>query len=276
MIPRVWTVFVAFVLIGIAIQAAVMSTGLTCAWWMTGETQLLSLFHQAAAFERTHAGFVICRLPAHLVLLLATLLLGWRSPAGLYDCLGLQRCRWSTGQWIVATGAGLGPLLISLCCAAGFVPILESVPKNGDLRWGTAGAYLVYMTIVPAFVEELFFRGYMQPRLMQRWPALPSVLITAVLFTVAHGITPVILVTVFPVALWLGVLAWRTGSIWPGCVGHAWLNFLWCGWPVLNQMAGTSPVLSVPFGAYVVVLAGLCCCLTWAWLREAPKISVAR
>lgn len=272
--PRVWTVFAAFVLIGIAIQAAVMSTGLICAWWQTGETQILTLFNRAAAFEQTHAGFVICRLPAHLVLLAGTLLLAWRSPQRLCDRLGMTRCRWSVGQWIVTTGAALVPLLASLCFAAGFVPVLEPIPFTQDIHWGPASAYLFYMTIAPPFVEELFFRGYMQRRLMQRWPAVPSLLITAVLFTIAHGITPAILVTVFPVALWLGMLAWKTGSIWPGCVCHAWLNFLWCGWPVLNQLAETSPVLSIPFGAYVIVLAGLCFLLTLSWLHETRSAVV--
>lgn len=38
---------------------------------------------------------------------------------------------------------------------------------------------------------------------------------------------PHAVVFAFPVGIWLGVLAWRTGSVWPSIVCHAFLNGIW-------------------------------------------------
>lgn len=266
--PRVWTVFTAYVVLGVATQSAVGVTGLTCAWWQTGQCQVLSLYNAAATFEGTPQGFVICRLPAHLVLLAATLWLGRRSRTPFSERLGLLRCPWSFGQMLVSLGAALGPLLIALGMSIWIVPGGSSARFFGQFTGSTTAVYLSYLVFFPACSEELFFRGYLQRRLLKRWSPWTAILVTAVLFTIAHGITPDILLTVFPVAVWLGILSWRTNSLWPSCLCHAWMNFLWTGWPLLHRLCGVSDTLSVPVATYITLTAALCALFTLRWLRD--------
>ena len=57
---------------------------------------------------------------------------------------------------------------------------------------------------------------------------------TAMLFSIIHGNLPQICVTFF-MGIWLGVLAWRTGSVWPGMVCHACWNGAWQLWAIGNR-----------------------------------------
>ncbi len=266
--PRIWTVFTAYVALGIATQVAVATTGLTYAWWQSGQSRLLPLFNTAAALEQTPQGFIICRLPAHLVLLAATLWLGRLSKTPLCERLGLFRCPWSFGQMFVCLGASLGPLLVVICISVWIVPSGSSAMFYDQFTPSTAAVYLGYLISFPAFVEELFFRGYLQRRLLERWSPWVAILVTAILFTLAHGLTPVILLTVFPVALWLGILSWRSNSLWPGCLSHAGMNLIWCGWPLIHRLCDAPDKLSVPVAAYLTIVAALCSLLMFSWLRE--------
>lgn len=79
-------------------------------------------------------------------------------------------------------------------------------------------------------IEELLFRGVLLSALLQRWRAVPSVLITSALFALVHlsGLqfhwyaVP----QLFLLALLLGWLRLRSGSIWPAVVAHGTNNLL--------------------------------------------------
>jgi membrane protease YdiL (CAAX protease family) len=86
--------------------------------------------------------------------------------------------------------------------------------------------FILFIAVAPGFCEELLFRGYMQRRLLERWPAWLALLVVSVLFGVMHG-TPVAIAAAYPIGVWLGVLAWRTGSVWPGVACHAFVNGSW-------------------------------------------------
>jgi uncharacterized protein len=273
--PRVWTVFVAYLFLGILTQMAVTTTGLTCAWWQTGEQHWLVLLNVAAVFEQTPHGFVICRLPAHVVLLLVTMFLGRISPTPIVDRLGMRSHRWSAGQVVTVLGASFLPLLFSITLSAWIVPVDSSVSFYEQFDVESAIIYLGYMTVLPGFVEELFFRGYVQRRLLQRWSPNWSIIITAGLFTAAHGVTPAILLTVFPVALWLGVLAWKTDSIWPGCFCHAMFNAIWCGWPLLEHLTPWPTSLTLPVAGVTAAMSSRFLVIAWPWLSEPHRSSAA-
>jgi membrane protease YdiL (CAAX protease family) len=90
--------------------------------------------------------------------------------------------------------------------------------------------------------EEIGFRGYMQRPIEQRHGAIVAIIVSSVLFTLLHltkgwallGIVPI----VFCAGLILGSLAWASGSLWFGILGH-WIMdvglflFWW------TQVAGT-------------------------------------
>ncbi|ALA57471.1 CPBP family intramembrane glutamic endopeptidase [Nitrospira moscoviensis] len=100
-----------------------------------------------------------------------------------------------------------------------------------DLVWGPpsvlAFSLLEYVVLAPIF-EELAFRGLLYAILRRRLGFLPSALLSAGIFALAHGYGLIGFVSV----LWSGLLwAWlyeRTGSLIPGMIAHATNNLLVC------------------------------------------------
>ncbi|RME28451.1 MAG: CPBP family intramembrane metalloprotease, partial [Deltaproteobacteria bacterium] len=78
---------------------------------------------------------------------------------------------------------------------------------------------LFVVSVVPAFAEELLFRGAVLGLLRKRLPAWAAVLLQAVAFALLHGIAARLPYTLLLGGLF-GVLVVRTGSLWPGIVAH--------------------------------------------------------
>ena len=68
--------------------------------------------------------------------------------------------------------------------------------------------------------EEVFFRSFIFIGLLKRMPLWPSVLLSAVIFGLAHADLGS-LAPLFIIGLALAWARWRTDSIWPGIVIHA-------------------------------------------------------
>ena len=115
------------------------------------------------------------------------------------------------------------------------------------------GPFLVVMValvgIMPGICEELFFRGYVQTRLLVRFPPLVAIGTTSLLFSIAH-LDPIHAVAVFPLGLWLGVITWRSQSIWPAVLGHTINN---SAAVLLTQLVG-DPKSATPSAAAAVTL----------------------
>ena len=84
----------------------------------------------------------------------------------------------------------------------------------------------VSVAVGAPIVEELFFRGLLQPSI-QRWTGgIGGVLITAALFGLLHvGDNPI--EAAFPLAVFgaiVGLMAWRTGRLGPGIIAHMTFN----------------------------------------------------
>jgi membrane protease YdiL (CAAX protease family) len=92
------------------------------------------------------------------------------------------------------------------------------------MRTHAQGGFVVVLSLlvigVPGIVEELLFRGYLQSRLLRRWPPVAAIALSTLLFAAAH-MDPLHVVGVMPLGIWLGVVAWRTGSVWPAVLCHA-------------------------------------------------------
>lgn len=96
---------------------------------------------------------------------------------------------------------------------------VESLLNAGPLSL----AVLVFAAaaLAPVF-EELVFRGFVQGGLEKSWGSAAGIAVTAVLFTVVHGGSGAL--QVFPVAVALGLLYYRTRSL-PACIAfHAAVN----------------------------------------------------
>ena len=81
----------------------------------------------------------------------------------------------------------------------------------------------VVIALLPAFVEELAFRGLLQGRITALSGRNSGILTTAALFALAHGVS---LGTPFHITagVLLGYLRDRTGSLYPGMVAHGVYN----------------------------------------------------
>jgi len=90
-------------------------------------------------------------------------------------------------------------------------------------------ALLLAIAIVPAFCEELLFRGFVQSGLV-RQAARPwtGVVATAVVFGLFH-LDPWRFLLVVPLGIFLGWLRETSGSLWPAILAHALNNSLTIG-----------------------------------------------
>lgn len=121
-------------------------------------------------------------------------------------------------------------------------------------------AILLFITAFLAPIgEEAFFRGYMQPRLVDRWGPIVGILLTSLLFGLIH-FESFHMAYAFFVGLVLGVLAHRAQSLWPAVCGHVALN-------TLASMPGSTTSLLPSVAASLVLSLGLFLVTLWVFLR---------
>jgi membrane protease YdiL (CAAX protease family) len=94
-----------------------------------------------------------------------------------------------------------------------------------QMHGGEMLLFAVGITVGPALGEELMFRGYIQPRLIARYGATAGIAIASALFGLLHmdalqsplaGI----------LGLYIGLVAYHMGSLWPAILTHAFNNLL--------------------------------------------------
>jgi len=89
---------------------------------------------------------------------------------------------------------------------------------------------IIFLAIfIAPVIEEIFFRGFMQPALVKTLGAFPGIVITALIFGVSHSQYldySVALVAVTTIGLVLGITKYYTGSIVPGIFAHLFNNML--------------------------------------------------
>ena len=260
--PRIWTVFVTLVAALAAVLALQAAVGVAVAVWMVGRGVSVARLEAELIPLLTKPWTVIALGSASQAVFLATAFLAARlsrEPTGRR--LGLVRpalrpfgyAALAFGSWLpLAVGVGLA------------YSLPESVPKDPSAKmlyeqmtWTWALPFLLFISVAPGVCEEVFFRGYFQRRLQRRWSPWAAIGVTSLLFALFHMV-PHTVVAVFPLGVWLGWIAWRTGSIWPGVVCHAFVNGSWnvrslgiqlAGWPeeppaVLSISAGLIALVS--------------------------------
>lgn len=143
--------------------------------------------------------------------------------------VGLRSTTW---RWLLA-GAGVGVLarVLAFGLVLGYMAVTGDESNPQDYLTGTAAAggvqlvgLLLLGAVLTPIAEELFFRGVLFGGL-RRYGVVVAVIVSAVLFGLAHGFN-----VVLPVAIMLGVLNAllyeRSGSIWPSVVAHGVHNAL--------------------------------------------------
>ncbi len=132
---------------------------------------------------------------------------------------------------------GFSSFLIGLVFAVhAIVPLGEGLPAWDEVRDASLDtAFFVNMLatsiIIPPLMEEIMARGYMRVRLVESNGAIGGVVLTGLVFALAHGkfISTDPLLIAFMAILIISSIAWAyvaqlTGSVIPSMVAHAMTN----------------------------------------------------
>ena len=184
----------------------------------------------------------------------------------LRSTFSLHRPDWRSivGAVLIGVSAGIGVAGLAIRVLPpeeSVVRALEKLLMLGDQPAPLWIALLV-LAVTPALCEETLFRGFIFAGL-RRLGVVPAILISALLFGVAHSSIYRLLPT-FALGLVLGYVLWRTGSIYCSMLVHALNNGLMVTLvrtPGLPERLGldelSAPPLSLTFAALAVTLIGL-------------------
>jgi len=226
--PRVWTALLVGMLsipIAAVVGGVVLAAGMFIAMGTRGLQQSPSMTNWLEDFSQTRLGLIVVVLPGQLVFLGAAVGAAWLSPQGLRDRLSLRRGGLPYWSWLVLM---LGTPIIGVLSSHLLSLMVDEMSDQLKLVEAMMRAHvqnfpvglILIVAVVPGFVEELLFRGYLQSRLLRRWPPVLAVGASALIFSAAH-LDPIHVLGVVPLGLWLGTIAWRAGSVWPAMFCHA-------------------------------------------------------
>jgi len=178
---------------------------------------------------------------------------------------------WETGRALAMMVLGmlaLGQMLDSLTWLLGLAQRGSMVIVRRVLE-GAVGpdlfAAVVVFGVIAGVAEEMFFRGYMQTRLVQAWGTPRGVAATAACFGVLHvDIAGVHMVLAFAMGVYLGFIVERTGSVLPAMVCHVVNNVVYT---LQTALGGT--VEDRATNGVIAAACALLFALSVAWLRRA-------
>ena len=186
---------------------------------------------------------------------------GWAWPSSTADArrASLRANKLSADVWglsIIAGLVGLAALLPFQRVMSRLVmipPEAQPITAPPEMPLLTLVVLLVMAAVVAGVVEESAFRGYMQGPIERRYGPIAAIVITGVVFGLAHyNHHPTAVVSMLPyyvvVSAVYGGLAYATNSILPGMVLHAVgnvfsLSRLWATGLSELQVSATAPRL---------------------------------
>lgn len=135
------------------------------------------------------------------------------------------------GAWLSLPIIGVGAAIL-LSEADNFFryvcPPPEFIAKFMEELFLAKGRFLsmfFLLVIVAPLSEELLFRGIILRGLLRRYRPVVAILLSSLLFALMH-LNPWQTISAFTLGLIFGWFFLRTGSVWPGVVGHAINNFI--------------------------------------------------
>lgn len=191
-----------------------------------------------------------------------------------------------------ALGAAVGVVLVGatslLLLAAGWVHV-SAVPGSTTSWFG----HMVQVTVVlslAAFSEEIAVRGYPFQVLAERAGPVVATLATAALFAALHGLNPGVGLTAFAntflAGILLGIMYWKTLSLWLVTGAHVawnWTMGVAVGLPVSGidlgsgmtraSLVGPPAITGGTYGLEGGWLLGLFTVAGMAWVARTPRMS---
>ena len=137
------------------------------------------------------------------------------------------------------------------------------------------GVIIAAVSVAAPFCEEYFFRGVLQTGVATVMKPRTAVVVVAVWFSFCH-LDPVGFLARVELGVLFGLLAWRTGSLWPGIFAHLGNNLT--SSVLFLATRGKADDISVDEGSQLLVVAGVGgVLLTIAYLIawKVPKVFVA-
>lgn len=179
-------------------------------------------------FSTTNLGLVILVVPGQLTFLVFAITGGFFSRESFVERLALTRGNAPLISWLIF-GLGTPTVGILMTLVLNWAAtIFDMQPSQQFQQIDTmlsafTGPRLVIIiglvAFLPGVCEELLFRGYVQSRLTKVWPPFAGVGFSSICFALAH-VDPMHIFVILPVGVWLGLVAYKTGSIWPAMLGH--------------------------------------------------------
>lgn len=182
-----------------------------------------------ALLNGTFLGFALSFVPLQLFMGFVGVLAALYSPVSLRQRVGLVKPAMPKLGWPATLVAPLPDLAIGVIVAV-LVTLFVGLPENAGLpevadpSAPVAVAMVLLISLLPAVFEELLFRGYLQRRLLERWSPVVAIGFSSILFALIHADSLQHICAVLPGGIFYGIVAYRTGSIWPTIVMHALHN----------------------------------------------------
>lgn len=195
------------------------------------------------------------------IMLLPALLLCWflKLDAGtLFPMYSIPRREW---LWVALTTVCVVALSdYALSLTESLLPIPSQIQETLDQLLAVSGPgeflkKLFLFCLLPAVAEEAYFRGFCQTSLSHRMGIMPAILLTALLFALAHG-NVWYLHLYFGLGCFLGWVYEKSGSLWPAIIAH----FINNTWTFVTHMLGidiTSGNVIISLLVIALSIAGL-------------------
>jgi membrane protease YdiL (CAAX protease family) len=103
-----------------------------------------------------------------------------------------------------------------------FTQYLESMRAETMTDWVLL---IMGVVLIAALSEEMLFRGFLQISLEKKGDINRAVIMSSLTWTLIH-INPYWAIQIFVTGIFLGFIAWRTGSIYPSMIVHGTNNLL--------------------------------------------------
>ena len=135
--------------------------------------------------------------------------------------------------------------------------------------WGGYAAVVGILAVLPGLMEELAFRGILQPLLTEAWGGAAGIVAASAAFAAFHRNLEQLVVQ-FLLGLALGWLRRRTGSLWPCILVHALHNAL-SVWAMARLPGWEGPVPPFPPASWLAGGAVLAAASAWALARPGRR-----
>lgn len=202
--------------------------------------------------------------------------MAYKSPRPTLTRVGLVRGNLPIWAYPIVMVGAFATLALGIFLATMIATVIPPDPSTAALyekmTLALAIPFTIFIALAPGFMEEILFRGYLQRRLLERWSPWLAILVASFIFGIFH-ITPHASANAFVIGIWLGVLAWRTGSTFPGIACHAFINGDWNVWQIGKRLGAFPESPSTLAIAVAAIIIGVCFLASiWLVFRQPAAV----